>query len=68
MLYNTAARPAQDVETRQVITPDLHIVERPASGEEASKAELRRQMYARIARGNALAEAEVDARRTWQGR
>jgi hypothetical protein len=32
------------------------------------KAKLRRQMYERIARGHALAEAENAARRKWRGR
>jgi hypothetical protein len=32
-----------------------------------SEAKLRRQMYERIARGNALIEAEENARRMWRG-
>ena len=33
----------------------------------AREAELRRQMYERIAQGNALAEVEENARRIWRG-
>lgn len=36
-------------------------------GETITEAELRRQMYERIARGNALIEAEENARRKWRG-
>lgn len=39
-------------------------------GQDAAEheAELRRQMYERIARGHALMEAEEAARRKWRGR
>lgn len=36
--------------------------------DEAQEAELRRLMYERIARGNALVEAEEAARRKWTGK
>lgn len=36
--------------------------------DEAERAARRRQMYERIARGNALAEAEEAAQRRWRGR
>jgi len=36
-------------------------------GDAARKAALRRAMYERIARGNALAEVEDRARRRWHG-
>jgi hypothetical protein len=36
-------------------------------GETITEAELRRRMYERIARGNALIEAEENARRKWRG-
>lgn len=39
----------------------------PIKSDTAQKEELRRQMYARIARGNALAEAEENARRKLRG-
>lgn len=39
-----------------------------SSDEVLSEAEIRRQMYERIARGNALAEIEENARREWRGR
>jgi hypothetical protein len=41
----------------------------PAANDDAEqKAHLRRQMYERIARGNALAELEDNAHRNWPGR
>lgn len=48
-----------------VIEPATETQDEPAS---LSTAELRRQMYERIARGNALVEAEAEANRKWQGR
>lgn len=57
------------------IAPDVTVTSMPSStemtytsDEERSKAELRRQMYERIAQGNALAEAEEYASRMWNGR
>lgn len=48
-----------------VIEPATEPQDEPAP---LSTAELRRQMYERIARGNALVEAEAEANRKWQGR
>lgn len=52
-------RPAPQQE-RQILA------EAPASEENSREAELRRLMYERIARGNALAEIEENARRMWR--
>ena len=43
-------------------TPD----DRQVSVQDENRAKLRRQMYERIATGNALAEAEASARQRWQ--
>ena len=51
-----------------VVMPAPTATEIMPSDDERSKAELRRQMYERIARGNALAEAEEHAHRMWNGR
>lgn len=40
----------------------------PLSKDTLSEDEIRLQMYARIARGNALAEVEENARRAWRDR
>lgn len=55
-------RYAPPVETAGMVPP------KPEDLTEEEKAELRRQMYERIARGHALAEAEDMARRRWRGR
>ena len=54
----------------EIIEPQLTLVERPptatpADAEEPTltQAEIRRQMYERMARGSAMAEAEDNARR-----
>src|SRR5690606_35184480 len=51
-----AGGPAQPVEPE--VRPD----------DEAKRAARRREMYERIARGNALAEAEEAAQRAWHGK
>jgi hypothetical protein len=50
--------------------PDSQIVVAEPAARPTENAEdaARRQLYARIAEGNALAEAEDDARRQWRGR
>jgi hypothetical protein len=59
------------VERRRRYAPQVEAAEIPVrgddGGEAARKAALRRAMYERIARGNALAEAEDHARRRWRG-
>jgi hypothetical protein len=59
------------VERRGRYAPQVDAAEIPVrgddGGEAARKAALRRAMYERIARGNALAEAEETARRRWRG-
>ena len=50
---------------RMLIIPPAEI---SAPRQEDSESERRRQMYERIAMGNALAEAEEDARRKWRGK
>jgi hypothetical protein len=58
-------------ERRGRYAPQVDAAEIPVrgddGGEAARKAALRRAMYERIARGNALAEAEDRARRRWRG-
>lgn len=57
MLLRTRPAPQQE---QQILA------EAPASEENSREAELRRLMYERIARGNALAEIEENARRMWR--
>ena len=45
---------------------DLKLIVEKPQADERSEAELRRQMYERIAQGNALAEVEDHARRLWK--
>lgn len=56
------------MEMRDVHGSPVEAPEAAADGEAAREAELRRQMYERIAQGNALAEVEEHARRKWMGR
>jgi hypothetical protein len=79
MLFKTITRPTWDVKrtpnTRKVEVVPVQVIatapiddgEKGEDGEASSQAELRRQMYERIAQGNALAEAEDHARRMWGG-
>jgi hypothetical protein len=56
----------QDYETED--TPQLRVVETAPNTNAATIAELRQAMYARIARGQALEEAESQAQRKWTGK
>lgn len=61
----------QDYETED--TPQLRVVQpvdkaTPSNTDAATIAELRQAMYARIARGQALEEAESQAQRKWTGK
>ena len=66
MLFKTATRETHEVEIAPLIASAQPIVEH--DDDAAWKAELRRQMYERIAQGNALAEIEDNAHRLWNGR
>ena len=62
MLFKARTREKSNLSVKPVATPAIstHIGE-------MDEAELRRQMYERIAQGNALAEAEDQARKLWRG-
>lgn len=62
MLLKKATHPTREL---RIVPPATDIADH---NEEVSKAEIRRQMYERIARGHALAEAEDHARRVRHGR
>lgn len=68
MLFRNATRQTQETRLAPVVAPVSSTPENAQGDEEVSKAERRRQMYERIAQGNALAEAEDHARRRWNGR
>ena len=68
MLDRIAAHQTQEIRVAPVAIRAPEVAENTHSDEELTTAERRRQMYERIARGNALAEAEDHARRKWQGR
>lgn len=68
MLFKNAMRPTREVKITPVVVPVPAATETAAGGEERSKAELRRQLYERIAQGHALADAEEHARRMWNRR
>lgn len=54
-------------ERRYAPAPTAELAQADArAADTANEADLRRKMYERIARGNALAEAEESARRTWR--
>ncbi len=67
MLFGTAIRSAQEVTMAPVVAPAPSVTEIVYCEEKVSKDELRRQMYERIAAGNALAEAEEHAHQIWKG-
>lgn len=77
MLFKNAIRPlwglkltptTRHVEAVPELSVQIQVIEAaPIVGETTSQADLRRQMYERIAQGNALAEAEDHARRMWGG-
>lgn len=56
----------QDYETEDA--PQLRVVETAPNTNAATIAELRQAMYARIAQGQALEEAESQAQRKWTGK
>jgi hypothetical protein len=66
MLLSIASRNRQDLQISPVIRVEIAAQTRDDSDIE-QKAQLRRQMYERIVRGNALAEAEEDAHRKRRG-
>ena len=68
MLFKNTTRQLCDVKIAPDVMPAPLTTQIAASDQERSKAELRRQLYERIAQGNALAEAEEHARRMWNGR
>ena len=68
MLVKNAIHQTREVKIVPTVAPVPAVTETAHSDEEGAKAELRRQMYERIARGNALAEAEEHARRMRNGR
>ncbi len=68
MLFRNAIRQTQEARLAPVAAPAASTPDNAQGDEELSKAERRRQMYERIAQGNALAEAEDHARRRWNGR
>jgi hypothetical protein len=49
------------------VQPVEMVARESAENVTSPEADLRRQMYERIARGNALAEVEDNARRMWRG-
>ncbi|MBZ0279245.1 MAG: hypothetical protein K8L97_00810 [Anaerolineae bacterium] len=67
MLFKTATQPTREVKIAPVIASAPSATEIVHCDGELSKAELRRQMYERIAEGNGLAEAEEHARQMWKG-
>jgi len=66
MLLSIASRNRQDLQISPVIRVEIAAQTRDDSDIE-QKAQLRRQMYERIVRGNALAEAEANAHRKRRG-
>lgn len=63
-LFRTNSPKISDLPNDSVesVKPTLHQAEKSVSD---SEAEIRRQMYVRIARGNALVEVEENARHPW---
>lgn len=68
MLFKTTTHPTREVKILPVIVTETTTTKTTYSDEDVSKAELRRQMYERIAQGNGLAEAEEHAHQAWKGR
>lgn len=62
----------QEIDVREAQRPEAPPAQpvKPEVGpnDEAERAARRREMYERIARGNALAEAEEAAQRAWHGK
>lgn len=67
MLLKNETRQLWNVKPSPEVTPPPTVTEIVCLDDEL-KAELRRRMYERIAQGNALADAEDHARRSWHGR
>ena len=68
MLFKNVTRQTREGELAPLVIPAPSVTETAYSDEERTKAELRKQMYERIAQGNALAEAEEHSRRMRDGR
>lgn len=68
MLFKNAARLTLEMTIAPDVAPAPSARAVASSDKERAQAELRRQMYERIAQGNALAEVEEHADRKWNGR